>query len=120
MSEHKCRACGGTFRTGRKALILTEEGLEGAIVCQPCADGGVLLVPVKPTRHALELAGAHELAQRKTQRDHLAPFVANIEAKLRAHKAAWTLTAMPRDDEFQRGRMETWEAMLAMLREGRA
>ncbi len=43
-----CKVCNKSYRTGRIAFVMTDKGLKGARICQPCAKDGVLLVAAKP------------------------------------------------------------------------
>jgi hypothetical protein len=106
------------YRTGTRALILTSEGLEGAIVCPSCAAGGVLIVSVKH-RHGDQsaiLEAKREAA--KTKREHLAPFIHHLEGQLRMQKTG-AAQGSPEYQDVLSGKIEQLEAVIALLKEGR-
>jgi hypothetical protein len=104
-----CKACGRLVRKSVLAHLLTAGGLRGARVCQACAVGGVLIVACR-VAPVVDTAKA----ERRDQGAVLEPFVRNIDSKIRAMQAARA------SDDFTQGRLEAYEGIAAMLREGRA
>jgi len=48
MAQRKiCPACGKPFQKGRRVLFAARTGLRSARVCQPCANGGEIIVQDK-------------------------------------------------------------------------
>lgn len=46
----RCKLCGNQFRKGVLAFHKDGSRLKGGIVCQSCANGGVLLVAAEPVK----------------------------------------------------------------------
>lgn len=73
-----CPACGGGFLKGRRAVIASRTGSRQALVCQPCASGGVTVVPDRSqdfekcvlceTREALYCGPCLERAKKAAER----------------------------------------------------
>jgi cytochrome c551/c552 len=112
----RCPACGKAARTWRIVLLLDGSGaLKGRKVCQGCHDGGVTVVaPVlAPVVQA-------DRAERRAQAEVLAPFVRNLEAKLRARKGgSGNVPGSPEDCSWT-GYDEALEDVVALLKSGRA
>lgn len=124
MSARKCPACGKGARKWTLVFLLGAKhprgrmGYKGSFVCAACADGGVTVV--SPSLAPVVEPGN---AERKNQREVLAPFIRNLEARVKARKASRpSLLDATKDDEriHNGGYTEALEDVVAMLREGRA
>jgi len=123
----RCRACGKPARTTTLALVLTErspgtrQGFRGGRVCKACEREGVLVVAQRTVAMVVEAANARDAAkaERKGQREVLAPFIKNLEARLRAMRAVKPPQGLAEDIHLV-GKLEAFEDMIAMLKEGRA
>jgi len=101
-----CKVCGKQYRTGRIAFVMTDKGLKGARICQPCAKDGVLLVAARPAVTVVTM-----------NHKPVAPEVLkNLKAQVRALKA--TLGVVPDSSaasEFLSGKIEGMENAIAAL-----
>lgn len=127
MSARKCPACNKVARKWACVLLLSDANrrrgrlsMKGSLVCAACADSGITVVAPK-------FAPATESgnAERKEQREVLAPFIKNLKAKLSLRKviAAKEYAADAEDDPVKlhaEGYTQALEDVLAMLKEGRA
>jgi hypothetical protein len=108
----KCAACSREgLRSTTLALILPQ--CERGRVCSECERRGVLVVastvpPVITT----------EPAERRAQADVLAPFISRLKG-LAANLKAQAYGADKLDDERRSTIVETYEAVIHMLKEGR-
>jgi hypothetical protein len=105
----KCKACGAEYRKGTLAIVLTPDGPKGHRVCGKCAAGGMIVVG---QRVAAVVDSAK--AVRREEKDVLAPFIANLKGQIRA------LAAFSERTDHQEGRLEAYEGVLHMLKEGHA
>lgn len=111
--------CGKTYRKGTIAFVLVPgSGLKSMTACPDCVSGGVLLIAPKVAEVAD--VGKAEKAERKSQREHLAPFVKLFEGRVRALKAAGH-SRMVSDEAIAKyeAEMETLEGVVYALKEGR-
>ena len=105
-----CKVCSKQYRTGRIAFVMTDKGLKGARICQPCAKDGVLLVAAKPAvTKVIEKGGS------------VAPEVLkNLKAQVKALKSLRGTDAFPCIDpereEYINGKIEGMENAIAALK----
>jgi len=113
-----CGACGKRgVRKTTLATVIERGKLRGKRVGECCAKDGVLLV-------ASRVAPVLVSGERREQREVLAPFVRNLQARVRARKVApFPSTGSDHDDELLRAERVGYDSALvdviALLQEGR-
>lgn len=113
----RCGCCGKVgLRKTTMASVIERGRVVGKRVGECCAGDGVLIV-------ASKVAPVVEDRSRKDQREHLAPFIKNLQARLDGRRS---FKAMGPEDEPEggaahyQGYNEAIEDVIALLREGRA
>ena len=119
MSARNCPSCHKQARKWKIVLLLGNSGaLKGSKVCSACASDGVTVVAPK-----LAPVVQTGLAERKNQKEVLAPFIQNLKAKIAA-RAMTEPSLLIHHEDLDRlhhvGYTQALVDVLAMLKEGRA
>ena len=112
MGMQTCAACGGACRRTVIAIVIGGEKPERARVCKQCERRGTFIVPL--TR---AIVNDTAKAEKKEQRDVLAPFITRCESIV---KAKMIVCDDDLTSDYLEGQIAAFEAVVHMLKEGRA
>jgi hypothetical protein len=100
-----CKACGGSYRKGTRALVFGEGGSEPGLVCPACAGKGLLVVAkVK----------APTIVKKVVRDDTVEAALRSLKTYTAAAKAMRPMTVA--EDAFMSGKIEGYESAIETLK----